>query len=69
MLAALREARGAWVPLPKLVRLVGGYAIHSRAANLREAGYPVECAVAGNGEKKHSRYRLVEASQSTSTGN
>ena len=41
ILAALRETRD-WVPMPDLARIAGGYAVHSRIADLRKRGHRID---------------------------
>jgi hypothetical protein len=60
-IAALLQAGGNWVGLPALADLIGGFAVHSRAADARKKGYTIENrtehdALTG---KRHSFYRLV----------
>lgn len=57
----LSMANGQWVDLPTLVAFVGGYAIHSRAADARKLGYNVENQVQYDPltKKRHSWYRIV----------
>lgn len=35
VLAGLEAARGEWVEMPKLAKLAGDYAVHSRVSDLR----------------------------------
>jgi hypothetical protein len=60
LIACLHGANGAWVDLPTLVAFVGGYAIHSRAADARKMGVPVENSVKFDPvtNKRLSWYRL-----------
>ena len=61
LINALHEADGAWVPLPTLVDIVGGYAIHSRANDARSRGVNIENKVEFSQVtgKRHSWYRLL----------
>lgn len=61
LIAALHETNGQWVALPVLVDAVGGYAIHSRAADARRIGVNVENKVEFNQitRKRMSWYRLL----------
>ena len=61
LINCLHAAENRWVDLPTLVAFVGGYAIHSRAADARKRGVNIENSVtydAGTG-KRHSFYRLL----------
>lgn len=61
LIAHLLANRGNWVPLPELVGVCGGYAIHSRASDARKRGYDVEQSsnVEPGTRKVHSFYRLL----------
>lgn len=61
LIARLHEANGEWVALPELVAAVGGYAIHSRAADARKMGVNIENKVVFSQvtRKRHSWYRLI----------
>jgi len=61
LIAALHAANGEWVSLPDLVGAVGGYAIHSRAADARRMGVNIENKVEFSQltRKRHSWYRLL----------
>lgn len=59
ILAHLRLAAG-WVHLPDLVRVSGGYAVHSRIADLRKRGYVIEQESVHRGRAVHSFYRLIQ---------
>lgn len=41
ILARLRLARGAWVPMPILAAESGAYAVHSRISDLRRRGHRI----------------------------
>lgn len=47
-----------WVTLPQLVAVSGGYAVHSRVADLRKRGYDIEQTSVRRAGKVHSFYRL-----------
>ena len=61
LISALHLADGQWVPLPTLVEYVGGFAIHSRAADGRRLGCNIENKVEYSPitKKRHSWYRLI----------
>ena len=42
ILGELVVQRGQWVPMPDLARIAGGYAVHSRIADLRKRGHRIE---------------------------
>ena len=48
-----------WVSLPNLVKACGGYAVHSRVADLRKKGYGIEQTSIRRSGKVHSFYRLI----------
>jgi hypothetical protein len=58
ILAALEYERGQWVPMPNLARIAGGYAVHSRIAELRKQGHRIEAMQNRQGRKVWSYYRL-----------
>ena len=60
-LTCLMEANGAWVGLPTLADYIGGYAVHSRAADARQMGYNVDNKIEYDPatRKRHSFYRIV----------
>ena len=61
LINCLHAADSRWVDLPTLVAFVGGYAIHSRAADARKRGVNIENSVqfdAATG-KRNSFYRLL----------
>lgn len=60
LIACLHGANGAWVDLPTLVAFTGAYAVHSRAADARKMGVPVENRVEFDPvtKKRMSWYRL-----------
>jgi hypothetical protein len=41
ILAELQRCAGEWVAMPRLARLSGAYAVHSRVADLRKRGHPI----------------------------
>jgi hypothetical protein len=47
-----------WVSLPYLVDVSGGYAVHSRVADLRKLGHDIEQMSVRRSGKVHSFYRL-----------
>lgn len=49
---------GGWLSLPQLVNVSGGYAVHSRVADLRKRGYDIEQTSVRRAGKVHSFYRL-----------
>ena len=61
LLFAREAAHGGWVGLPELVHRTGAYAVHSRAADLRRRGLPVENRVRFDPltGRRHSFYRLA----------
>ena len=61
LINALHAANNRWVDLPTLVAFVGGYAIHSRAADARKRGVNVENSVVFDEAtgKRNSFYRLL----------
>lgn len=58
ILRRLIEARGEWVPMPELVRVSGAFAVHSRIADLRRAGWQIEQESVHRQRRVHSFYRL-----------
>ncbi len=58
ILAALESKRGRWVPMPDLARIAGGFAVHSRIAELRKRGHRIEAMQERCGRKVLSFYRL-----------
>jgi biotin operon repressor len=61
ILAELQRAAGRWVGLPDLHRASGSMAVHSRIADLRARGLPIEHRNERHGRMIHSSYRLVTA--------
>ena len=59
ILTRLCQAVGDWVSLPDLVACSGAYAVHSRVADLRKAGYVIEQESVRRAGKVHSFYRLI----------
>ena len=57
VLALLRSAEGAWVPLPELLAL-GIAQYNARIFDLRRAGHDIECKQVQQGRTKHTFYRL-----------
>ena len=61
ILDILTTLRGRWVSMPDLATASGGYAVHSRIAELRRRGHVIENQVEHRPDgKRVSRYRLVE---------
>lgn len=60
-ITALMEANGQFVGLPALVEAIGGFAVHSRAADARKMGYNIENHTVLNREtgKRMSFYRVI----------
>ena len=61
ILAELESKRGQWVPMPDLARIAGGYAVHSRIAELRTRGHVISQRSERCGERGRkilSFYRL-----------
>lgn len=58
ILAALEDARGAWVPMPNLAAASGAYAVHSRVAELRSWGHVIAHRNERHGRTVRSFYRL-----------
>ncbi|MBM3365383.1 MAG: hypothetical protein FJY48_06690 [Betaproteobacteria bacterium] len=52
------QLRDGWVNMPDLVAACGGYAVHSRVADLRKRGYDIEQTSVRRARKVHSFYRL-----------
>lgn len=50
--------RGQWVPMPALADASGGYAVHSRIAELRARGHVITQRSERSGRKILSFYRL-----------
>lgn len=48
----------SWLSLPYLVEISGGYAVHSRVADLRKRGHDIEQMSVRRTGKVHSFYRL-----------
>lgn len=59
ILAELESKRGQWVPMPDLARIAGGYAVHSRIAELRKRGHRIEAMRERCGRKVWSYYMLA----------
>jgi hypothetical protein len=62
VLERLQRTPGEPVPMPELVAVAGGFAIHSRISNLRALGHDIRNILipAANG-KRHSYYQLIQA--------
>ena len=63
ILAALESKRGHWVAMPDLARIAGGYAVHSRIAELRARGHVISQRSERCGERGRkilSFYRLED---------
>ena len=58
ILAELESKRGHWVPMPDLARIAGGFAVHSRIADLRNRGHRISHMNNKRGRKVWSFYRL-----------
>jgi hypothetical protein len=58
ILVELESKRGHWVAMPDLARIAGGYAVHSRIADLRKRGYRISHMNQKNGRRVWSFYRL-----------
>lgn len=58
ILSALEYQRGQWVPMPDLARIAGGFAVHSRIAELRNRGHRIQAMQDRRGRKVWSFYRL-----------
>jgi hypothetical protein len=58
ILAALESKRGQWVPMPDLARIAGGFAVHSRIAELRARGHVITQRSERSGRRILSFYRL-----------
>lgn len=52
------QRRDGWVGLPDLVDACGGYAVHSRVADLRRRGHDIEQWSIRRGRVVRSFYRL-----------
>lgn len=55
----LKLHQGCWVDMPRLVEIGGGYAVHSRIADLRKAGHRIENLVDRSAKPYKSFYRLL----------
>lgn len=51
--------RGEVVTPAVAYQAVGSLACHSRMAELRDRGYPVECTIKTDGKKRWGEYRLA----------
>lgn len=60
ILKRLRKARGAFVPMPVLVKCSKSYVIATRVSELRKKGHTIDCEVDRTGPVAKSRYRIVE---------
>jgi hypothetical protein len=58
ILAVLREASGAWVPLPRILEL-GIAQYNARIFELRRAGFAIENQTEAVRGERHSCFRLV----------
>lgn len=61
ILARLTASTGEWVEMPELVRVSGGYAVHSRIADLRKRGegkFQIDHRNENVEGKIHSFYKL-----------
>jgi len=59
VLQLLHRNKGQWVSLPDLAQHMGGYAVHSRVAELRKQGSRIENRIEPSDGKRHSYYRLT----------
>lgn len=50
--------RGETVTPARAFEVCGSLACHSRMAELRERGYPIECTIKTDGKKRWGEYRL-----------
>lgn len=58
--AMLLAARGEWVSMTEIGKVIGAWAVHSRAADLRRQGHAIENRIeVGKDGQKHSYYRLI----------
>lgn len=57
VLRLLEMRRGDWVGLTELVEAGGGYAVHSRVADLRREGHVIENRTERKGRRRVSSYR------------
>jgi hypothetical protein len=60
LLTYLSDNRNEWVSMPDMVRRCGGYAVHSRVADLRKLGYPIENRVDRSTKPYKSFYKLFQ---------
>jgi hypothetical protein len=60
ILRVLTDRAGQWVPMPLLASRSGGYAVHSRIADLRRRGHRVDHRNLRIGRRIHSEYRLSD---------
>jgi hypothetical protein len=65
VLERLRRTPGQWVAMPALVEVSGSYVVHSRVADLRKAGWPIEQKNERAGRQIHSFYRYAEPNTPT----
>ena len=63
ILGMLVAAQGNWVSLPDLMSQSGSAAVHSRIADLRNAGNDIAWRSDRVGRKVHSWYRLVQTQE------
>ena len=56
----LESRQGEWVPMPELAKAMGGYAVHSRIAELRKRGHDIEHRNEREGRVVRSFYRLMD---------
>ena len=67
ILERLQETPGQWVAMPALVEASGSYVIHSRVADLRKAGWPIDQKNERVGRQIHSYYRYQEPTSQPAT--
>jgi phage terminase small subunit len=58
VLEYLTRFRNMWVHMPELAKYCGGYAVHSRVADLRKRGYIIDNMVDRSKKPYNSFYRL-----------
>lgn len=59
ILEYLKASVGEWVPMPTLVEVGGGCAVHSRISDLRKLGHQIENQVDRSQKPYRSFYRLT----------
>lgn len=70
ILGELEKHAGEWVDMPRLVKVSGAYAVHSRAADLRKRGHQIDqrnvFAKRSGKRVVKSQYRLVQDAEKAS---